>query len=477
MTTQSPKEVPMISIDNILAHISEKPWSAYIEADYSIEQWHSSCLIHQHQGPPTSKAQCKLPVKTPNGAVNRNGVHAAAAALAGARGGVHASSEEKAAATAALLRLYGQLGEDPPDSLKHTEEVNGFFEHFGVKGQKWGVRRSDGGSTSSRSSSALHDPKTMTAGRRLIDKAKGDRTFWQRSAAIGVVTGAAIAAAALAPAALPASVVLAAGGPALVSTKIALGTGLAIRGAQIQNAMAYNQRYKARIAHADVGDNADGTVLSVYNAMSQSQKDVTAVLAYSFVNRVEMENDQEVQNVWATMSPEQRAVSLFLANVADKSPVTAEHSDIVSDMLEHHGIKGMRWGVRRRVDSSSGLVSRTSSADQIQADRIKSKIQKGGTAAVSNRDLKDFAARINAEQEFNRANATAEAQKGQNFVTKFMKTQGSRQFKRVSDKAIDIAVEKLLEEAGLRVGKKGGNPDVADTLVKISGRLKPKKGK
>lgn len=111
-------------VENFLAHkkkklinISEKPWSDYTEADYTLQQWHKACLIHQHQGSPTSKDQCKLPVKTPNGTLNRNGVHAAAAALAGARGGVKASDSEKTAAAKALIRYYGQLDETPPDSL------------------------------------------------------------------------------------------------------------------------------------------------------------------------------------------------------------------------------------------------------------------------------------------------------------------------------------------------------------------------
>lgn len=103
-----------------LSHISEKPWSDYTEADYTLEQWHNACLIHQHEGPPTSKSQCKLPVKTPNGALNRNGVHAAAAALAGARAPLKASAEEKVKAAAALRRYYSQLGETPPGSLAQS---------------------------------------------------------------------------------------------------------------------------------------------------------------------------------------------------------------------------------------------------------------------------------------------------------------------------------------------------------------------
>lgn len=125
--------------DETLEHFSEKPWSDYTASDYSIEQWHAACLIHQHEGPPTSKNQCKLPVKTPNGAVNKNGVHSAAAALAGARGGVHASSSEKSSAATALIRYYNQMNEKPPPSLlRHSTEE--FVEHYGVKGMQWGIR-------------------------------------------------------------------------------------------------------------------------------------------------------------------------------------------------------------------------------------------------------------------------------------------------------------------------------------------------
>lgn len=127
----------------LLKHVSEVPWSNYTKADYTLEQWHNACLIHQHQGAPTAQSQCKLPVKTPNGTLNRNGVHAAAAALAGARGGVNASSEEIAAAKKAVVRFYGQLNEDPPDSLSHifAKKIEKFLAHHGIKGQKWGVRR------------------------------------------------------------------------------------------------------------------------------------------------------------------------------------------------------------------------------------------------------------------------------------------------------------------------------------------------
>lgn len=122
-----------------------KPWASYTESDYTLEQWHRACLIHKHDGPPTSKSQCKLPIRSPSGTVNKNGVFAAAAALAGARTPIKASSEQKAKAARALVRLYSEMDKQPPASLTkfaHFDEMEELF-HYGVKGMKWGVRRTD----------------------------------------------------------------------------------------------------------------------------------------------------------------------------------------------------------------------------------------------------------------------------------------------------------------------------------------------
>jgi GNAT superfamily N-acetyltransferase len=149
-----------IDLDQFLAHISNTPWIEYTAADYTPEQWHRACLIHLHQGAPTSKSECKLPVRTPQGALNRNGVHAAAAALAGARGGVQASGEQLASAKTALRRLYSELGDDVPDSLKQSAtDVDEFIVHYGVKGMHWGVRsRSEGGGSGRKRSRSVKEP-------------------------------------------------------------------------------------------------------------------------------------------------------------------------------------------------------------------------------------------------------------------------------------------------------------------------------
>lgn len=92
--------------------IVSKPWNGDASR-FTLEQYRRSCLITGE-----TKEACHLPVREPNGDLNKNALGAAAAALAGARGGVQASPAQKAAAARTLRRLYAQAGMTPPDSLK-----------------------------------------------------------------------------------------------------------------------------------------------------------------------------------------------------------------------------------------------------------------------------------------------------------------------------------------------------------------------
>lgn len=105
--------------------ISNKPWGNISESDYKdAASFCKASLIDLNEpGAEKVKAKCKLPVYEPGGALNRNAVHAAAAALAGARGGVDAPMEEKRKAARKLIRLYRELDEEPPDSIKRLAGV------------------------------------------------------------------------------------------------------------------------------------------------------------------------------------------------------------------------------------------------------------------------------------------------------------------------------------------------------------------
>jgi hypothetical protein len=97
---------------------SDKPWGSISESDYKdANAFCAACLIDLNEGRDKTKDKCKLPIKEPGGAYNRNAIHAAAAALAGARGGVNAPTDEKRKAARKLLSLYREMNEDAPESL------------------------------------------------------------------------------------------------------------------------------------------------------------------------------------------------------------------------------------------------------------------------------------------------------------------------------------------------------------------------
>ncbi len=102
---------------------SSAPWDGAASNYKDTNSYCSACLIDENEsGGNKTQDNCKLPVKTPDGTVNTNAVHSAAAALAGGRGGVKASPASKKAAARALVRYYGQMKEDAPDSLRRMAQ-------------------------------------------------------------------------------------------------------------------------------------------------------------------------------------------------------------------------------------------------------------------------------------------------------------------------------------------------------------------
>lgn len=113
--------------------VDDSPWS-FDASQYTPEQLKSACLVVSGD----NKADCHLPVKTPDGKLNRNAVHAAAGALAGARGGVKISDGDKKTAAKRLMGLYDKVGDTAPDSLKtlagsgqrSTEDTESIRDHL-----------------------------------------------------------------------------------------------------------------------------------------------------------------------------------------------------------------------------------------------------------------------------------------------------------------------------------------------------------
>lgn len=113
----------------------------------------------------------------------------------------------------------------------------------------------------------------------------------------------------------------------------------------------------------------------------------------------------------------------------------------VETFLEHYGVKGMHWGVRRDQSSSSGgggggkpaskpkspaKPKPPASDDAKRAAALKEKSRAGGSKALSNKELQDLVTRMNLESQFSRlsANDTSGAKK-------FLKNLGEQQAKQL----------------------------------------------
>jgi hypothetical protein len=80
-------------------------------------------------------------------------------------------------------------------------------------------------------------------------------------------------------------------------------------------------------------------------------------------------------------------------------------SESVDEVLEHFGVRGMRWGVRRDRESGGGSAPRRGksvSVDAARFDKTRKKVKTRGVSSLSNAELKALNERINLEQNYAR---------------------------------------------------------------------------
>lgn len=92
---------------------------------------------------------------------------------------------------------------------------------------------------------------------------------------------------------------------------------------------------------------------------------------------------------------------------------TAQHSDDFDEFLEfleHHGIKGMHWGVHRKKKESL-----PSSDDSVRVKGLQERAKKSNTANLSNAELQALVTRMNLESQYKNLNKK-ERSIGERFV-------------------------------------------------------------
>lgn len=146
---------------------------------------------------------------------------------------------------------------------------------------------------------------------------------------------------------------------------------------------------------------------------------------------------------------------------------------VVGDILEHHGVKGMHWGVRRSTGAATQTVKtrraqarspevtvrergkklKTSGGrglsahpDAISARSIGQKGKGSGLKALSDKELKDYANRLQLEQNVHRLNHN-QKNAGARFVSGLIKTQGSRAARSGAEAAGTLAGKSALKIA------------------------------
>jgi 2'-5' RNA ligase len=108
--------------------------------------------------------------------------------------------------------------------------------------------------------------------------------------------------------------------------------------------------------------------------------------------------------------------------------------------LTHHGVKGMRWGVRRKNVGTAD--EKVVSTDAAKAAGAREKAKKQGKQALSNDEMQALVTRMNLEQQLTRLTPPSRAQKGANFVGKLLVNAGNAQVQRVVNDQATKAVKK-----------------------------------
>jgi hypothetical protein len=135
--------------------------------------------------------------------------------------------------------------------------------------------------------------------------------------------------------------------------------------------------------------------------------------------------------------------------------------EIVADILAHHGVKGQRWGVRRKATvgaqevivsdkrkklKTSGGAGHPAHSDAVRARTSGQVAKKSGYKALSNQELEAYTRRLNLEQQAKRL-SFEDSSPPKKFVLKLLGQTGKQQASEVANQAASSAIKKTIAAA------------------------------
>jgi len=154
----------------------------------------------------------------------------------------------------------------------------------------------------------------------------------------------------------------------------------------------------------------------------------------------------------------------FIVSIELMNTSIAQMESLVEEFLSHHGIKGQKWGVRRKNPTPSGPSEVTTTAkpgrrvrtaggqghgaseDALATARTKQIAKKSSTDALSTRELEALVKRMNLEQQFNKLKPPSAKSQAAKFVTDVLLQVGKQQAAKVLSDLATKAVENALKK-------------------------------